>query len=346
MLKVITISGWEKSFSSTVKIGSALAAAYLKNNVSAVIADKTVLEFYPDLFSGDVLPADAGEKAKSFDAAGRLIHWMAGKEIHRDGILTVVGGGSVGDVAGFAASVYMRGIPWILVPTTLLSMIDSSIGGKTAVNIEGIKNAAGSFHQPSEIIIDPVFIKTLTDDEYMSGLGEVVKTALSLDEKLYALLTKEHELVKKRDTDLLVEIIETAVRAKAEIIQKDPFEQDLRTVLNLGHTAAHMIESDSGFKVPHGKAVATGIFIESSFGMAEGLVSGDVHKDICGILEVYGFDKNYIPTDRNKMSKAFMLDKKQRRGKLRMPFLSAVGKAVVADVPVEKAEKLSLYFSP
>jgi 3-dehydroquinate synthase len=201
-----------------------------------------------------------GESSKTLAELERTLEFLARTGLDRRSCLLVLGGGVVGDLGGLAAALYMRGIAFVQLPTTLLAQVDSSVGGKTAVNLESGKNLAGVFRQPALVLADTATLATLDAEEFRAGLGEVLKTALVSGEALLARLeTARGELVA-RDPDLLAEIVAACVRVKAGIVARDPTEQGERAQLNLGHTFAHAIESVAGYgAIPHGVAVGTGL---------------------------------------------------------------------------------------
>jgi len=202
----------------------------------------------------------AGERVKSWAAAGRLLERLAGLGVGRRDALVAVGGGSVGDLAGFVAAAYGRGIAWVVVPTTLLAMVDSAIGGKTGVNLRAAKNLAGAFWQPRAVLADPTLLDTLPPRELGSGLGEVAKYAMIADTELPGLLDHGLERARQGDVHTLTAIVEQCAEIKAEVVGRDPREGGLRAVLNYGHTVAHAIEAAAGYgTVTHGEAVAAGM---------------------------------------------------------------------------------------
>lgn len=202
----------------------------------------------------------AGEGSKCFATLERVLEFLAASDLDRSSCVVALGGGVVGDLAGLAASLYMRGIAVAQVPTTLLAQVDASVGGKTAVDLAAGKNLAGTFHQPAIVLADPETLSTLSQAEYRSGLGEVVKSALIEGEPGLAWLERSSGAISKRDPDALEEVVERCVRSKARIVACDPTENGQRKVLNLGHTFAHAIERAAGYgTVPHGIAVAVGL---------------------------------------------------------------------------------------
>jgi 3-dehydroquinate synthase len=207
-----------------------------------------------------VVPLAGGEAVKSWAAAGRLLERLAALRLGRRDAVVAVGGGSIGDLAGFAAASYCRGIAWVVVPSTLLAMVDSSIGGKTGVNLRAAKNLAGAFWQPRAVLADPALLGTLPHRELTSGLGEVAKYAMIADTDLPALLDGGLERALGGDPPTLGAIIRRCAAVKAEVVGRDPRESGLRAVLNYGHTVAHAIEAAAGYgRLTHGEAVAAGM---------------------------------------------------------------------------------------
>lgn len=252
-----------------VRIGAGvlaeLPACLAAYGAHAVLTDHTVERLY-----ARALPASAtrllavpdGERSKSCAELERVLDFLVVCHLDRRGCLVAFGGGVVGDLGGLAAALYMRGIAFVQVPTTLLAQVDSSVGGKTAINLAGGKNLAGAFHQPSAVFADTALLATLAEGEYQSGLGEVVKTALLAGEDFVALLERETRALAARDASVLAEIVARCVAFKAHIVARDPHECGERKALNLGHTFAHGIEHDAGYgTVPHGLAVAVGIVL-------------------------------------------------------------------------------------
>ena len=220
----------------------------------AIIVDSNVSKLYPNFldrfFSGYQLftyVIDAGEDSKSFNNYINILNFLCENEFKRNDLVVAFGGGVVGDLAGFVSATYMRGVKFINVPTTLLSMVDSSVGGKTAINLDGAKNMVGAFYQPSLVYISVDFLKTLPNRELISGLGEVVK---------YAFIKK-----LKDYNDITKELIYDCIDIKREIVEKDEKESNLRKVLNLGHTFGHAIEKASNYALSHGECVLKGLKI-------------------------------------------------------------------------------------
>ncbi len=231
------------------------------SNVSAIYDDKLKAWFQGAEFF--VLPA--GEEHKTFQSLGMILEKMAGAGLHRTSRLFAVGGGVVGDIGGLSASLYMRGISCVQIPTTLLAQVDSSVGGKTAVDLHGVKNIVGAFYQPCEVLVDPTFLKTLPARELKCGLGEIVKYG-ALNKDIFDALEGADDL---SDTRLLTGLITACIQHKASVVSADEKETGERKSLNVGHTTGHAIELRYGFS--HGESVLYGMRFETLMAMEKGV---------------------------------------------------------------------------
>jgi len=227
----------------------------------AVLADRRVQALHGPLIEGaSTLEVDGGEPLKSMDGLAEALDFCAAAGLSRGSLLIAYGGGTVGDLGGLAASLFKRGIDVLQVPTTLLAQVDASVGGKTAINLRSGKNLAGTFHQPARVLCDTSLLGTLSDAEFASGLGEVIKTSIIGGEDMVSLTEGLMASLIERDPSALATVIEACVRVKARVVVSDPEERGPRRALNLGHTFAHAIESAAGYgAVPHGVAVGVGL---------------------------------------------------------------------------------------
>lgn len=242
-----------------------------------LVADARVLELYgarlDDLERTTEIAVGPGEGAKRLSVLERVLEAMAAAGLDRESEVVAFGGGAVCDLGGLAASLWMRGVPVVLLPTTLLAQVDASIGGKTAVNLDAGKNLAGTFWQPRTVLADTATSQTLPEEELRSGLGEVAKTALVEGEELLSLVEAAADALVARDGGALEEVVAACVRAKARMVATDPHERGPRVHLNLGHTFAHAIEHVAGYgRVPHGVAVAAGLGLALEASRAMGLL--------------------------------------------------------------------------
>ena len=235
----------------------------------ALIADRSVAGFadrvVARLEGGGLkvarLDVDGGETLKTWESAGDLLAWLAEAGIRRDGCVFALGGGTVGDVAGFVAATYLRGVAWVNVPTTLLAMVDSAVGGKVGVNLAHGKNLAGAFWQPRAVVCDPALVADLPDRSFRSAFGEIVKCAMISDSGLVQLLDRDLPRLLQRDPDALSQVVARCAALKADVVAADERDTGVRAILNYGHTVGHALEAASGFsdQLTHGEAVAVGM---------------------------------------------------------------------------------------
>jgi len=258
----------------------------------------------------------AGERSKSMAQLHEVLAFLERERIDRGGCVIAVGGGTVGDLAGFAAAVWQRGVRLVAVPTTLLAMVDSSIGGKTGVNGSRSKNAIGAFWQPSAVISDLASIDTLPPASYRDAFAEVVKYAVAMDRGLIELLQKERPRLIAADKAILERMVFRCVAAKALVVAKDEREKGPRAILNYGHTAGHALESASGFRVSHGRSVAFGMRVAARLALAMDLCGKRLVETQDELLSAYGLPARVPHVDPKRVLAAISLDKKARRGKV------------------------------
>lgn len=313
-MKSITVNISESKTNYSIFIGSDFIgdklAQYEKEGAYFII-DSRVASFYKNIIPKErVFLFQASEKNKTLLSLEKMLDFLRQNDALRDSTLVAVGGGITGDVAAFAASVYMRGIKLIQVPTTLLAMVDSSVGGKTAVNFKGIKNNIGTFYQPSMVLIDSHFLDSLTDKEYLNGLAEAIKIAAVRDKEFFEYIAANKNSILKRSKAIMEYVIAVSCKLKAEIVEQDEKESGIRKLLNFGHTAAHGIESDSNHKIHHGFAVALGMIYESKYALKNGHTDKATYDAIYGLLKSLKYPTHYEPKDMDKMLEAVSKDKK------------------------------------
>lgn len=297
--------------------------------------------------SGKVLRMAGGESAKTLARLGLVLEFLENAGIRRDGALVVMGGGSLGDLGGLAASIWQRGIALYQIPTTLLAMVDSALGGKTAINGARAKNAIGSFWQPRAVIADPELLAGLPAAEYEAAFGEIAKYAVAQDERLFTILRENSEKLLAREPGLLGEVIARCVRAKAEVVAADERDEGgVREILNYGHTVAHGIEAASGFRAGHGRAVALGMRAEARIAAELGLCDQELVRGQDALLELYRLPGRLPEVTAEAVLAALPADKKSRDGKVRWVLPRAVGRAetghLVPDATVEGAVRAIL----
>jgi 3-dehydroquinate synthase len=275
-----------------------------------------------------------GERSKSITQLHEVLAFLERQRIDRGGCVIAVGGGTVGDLAGFAAAVWQRGVRLVGVPTTLLAMVDSSIGGKTGINGTRSKNAIGAFWQPSAVIADLAYLETLPPASYREAFAEVVKYAVAMDRGLIDLLQKERPRLLDADRAMLERMVFRCVAAKALVVAKDERERGRRAILNYGHTAGHALEAASGFRISHGRAVAFGMRLAARLALS---------MDLCGkrlvdiqdeLLTEYGLPDRAPRVDPARVLAAIPRDKKARRGKVAWVLPRRLGHAEIGhEVP-------------
>jgi 3-dehydroquinate synthase len=276
-----------------------------------------------------------GEAHKTMATLQTVLDRLVASRFSRDGTLLALGGGVIGDLGGFAAAIYQRGIDFIQVPTTLLAQVDSSVGGKTGVNHPGGKNMIGAFHQPRCVLMDTDTLRTLPDRELSAGLAEVVKYGLLQDAGMFAWLEGQAEALLRREPAALQHAIRRSCEIKAEIVADDEREQGRRALLNLGHTFGHAIERCAGYgEWLHGEAVAAGLCMAARFSARLGwLPPGDVER-IARLLRRLNLPAAPPPMDSREFLAAMAMDKKVLGGQIRLVLLRGIGEAVVtADYP-------------
>ena len=271
----------------------------------------------------------AGEKNKNLETVSVL--WKAFIEhgLDRKSTVIALGGGTVSDMAGFAASTYMRGIDWIVIPTTLLAMVDASLGGKTGIDLPEGKNLIGSFHPPKLVLADPAFLRTLSSRELRSGMAEVVKHGIIADSELFAMCSRGMDWVR----DNLEDVVKRAMAVKIKIIEEDPYEKGVRAMLNLGHTVGHAVEHVSGFTLSHGEAVAIGMAAEASYAVRVGVATQGLDEAMAETLSGLGLPihiSKELP--REEIIRAMRVDKKKTAQSIRFALPVEIEKVELVDV--------------
>lgn len=270
----------------------------------------------------------AGEENKGMDTILGICSGCVRNGLDRKSMIIALGGGVVGDMAGFAAAIYMRGIRFIQIPTTLLSQSDSSVGGKTGIDFMESKNILGAFHQPKLVYINVSTLKTLPDVQFVSGMGEVIKHGIIRDEKFFGFIKDNSELIKSLDTETLIKMSKRNCEIKAEVVEQDERESGLRAILNFGHTIGHAAESAFNFKMTHGECVGLGMVAVSKIAVDRGLISDTVLSDIISVLKDYGFKVKAELPPKEKIIGFMQKDKKKAEGKLSFVLPVRIGEVI------------------
>ncbi len=273
-----------------------------------------------------------GEQYKTLDTVSRVFDALVAEKFHRDGIVLALGGGVVGDMAGFAAACYQRGIGYLQLPTTLLAQVDSSVGGKTGVNHPGGKNLIGAFHQPRAVLADTATLATLPERELRAGLAEVIKYGCIWDAGLMDWLETSLPLLLARDPQALGEAVQRSCAIKAAVVGRDEREGGLRAILNFGHTFGHAIEAATGFTTYlHGEAVALGMLMAAELSCRLGLLDPPSAARIKALVERTGLPVEAPRIGAQRALQLLRLDKKVLAGRVRLVLLESLGRARITD---------------
>lgn len=295
----------------------------IKSRKALILSDENIYRLYPQMFEGlDYILLKQGEVHKDLHEIQIILEEFTRLNLDRKSIVIGVGGGIVTDMTGFAASVYMRGVDFGFVPTSLLAQVDAAIGGKNGVNFLNFKNYIGTFTQPEFVICDSKFFETLSDIEFKSGLGEVFKySLLSHGMKLFDYLSENHKSILNRDMNKLNYIVNECVDTKIAIVEQDPFDHGIRNTLNLGHTFGHCIELSE--KMPHGIAVVTGIKMAADLSVKMGFLKPDKRDKVFELSEKFGFDEKVKLTDKH--IDILLRDKKKEDGLIKFILMTDIG---------------------
>jgi len=274
-----------------------------------------------------------GEIYKNQESISKIYSYLLKNKFSRDSYLVSFGGGVIGDITGFAAATYQRGINFIQIPTTLLAMVDSAVGGKTGINHKLGKNMIGSFHQPTSVIIDTEILKTLSKRQFNSGMAEVIKYGIIKDKSFFNWIIKNYKKIKLQDTESIIKIIKKSCEIKAKIVSLDEKEKNIRALLNLGHTFGHAIENNLCYKKwLHGEAIAYGFLIASSIAVQKNTMSVSEYNQIKNILKIFSLPTK-LPKNINieRLYKTMLLDKKVKNNKIFYVLPKHIGNAYITN---------------
>lgn len=306
-----------------------LVNRYLPDRRLAVIADATVAALYQAPFERRVdliLTFPPGEASKSRDEWARLTDQLLTADFGRDSGIVALGGGVAGDLAGFVAATYLRGVPFVQVPTTLLAMVDASVGGKTGVDTGAGKNLVGAFHQPQAVLADPRVLTTLSDADFRAGLAEAVKHAIMTDAAHFAWLESNAASLVSRDPTVVTALVRRSVAIKAAVVAGDEQEQGRRAILNAGHTVGHALEQVSGYRLSHGEAVALGLVAEARLAVELGVANDALPARVAGLLDALGLPTRLAePLPAEQLAAALRQDKKNRAAQIRCALPARLG---------------------
>jgi 3-dehydroquinate synthase len=329
------------------RAGDLIVAAGLDSTRCAVVTDATVAPLYASPlveslatagFEPALIEVAPGEQSKSLHTAETVFEQIAQARIERSGFVVALGGGVVGDLAGFVAATYLRGIALIQVPTTLTAQVDSSLGGKTAVNLRSAKNLVGAFHQPRAVIADIATLSTLGEREFREGLAEVIKYAAIMDGPMIADLERDMDAILRRDLSVLEAVVERSLRHKAYVVERDEHESGLRRILNFGHTIGHALETAAGYgSFLHGEAVAVGMVAAARLSREFAALDISDEARLVSLIERAGLP-TAIPTRWRELGllDAMALDKKRAGGAIEFILLRELGHAITRRLTLDE----------
>jgi len=331
-------------------VGAQLAKRGVGRRV-VMVSDPTIARLHADAvlrgltaagFDVAQVTVPEGEQAKRLDVASDLWDRLLDLGCDRSSTVVALGGGAVGDLAGFAAATYMRGMNFVQVPTTLLAQVDASIGGKTAIDHPQGKNLIGAFHQPRMVIVDPAVLTTLPEREFRSGLAEVVKHGIVLDAAYFRDLEADVPALLARDLPTLVRVVAGSCRLKAQVVERDEQEAELRWVLNYGHTIGHALEAATGFeRWAHGEAVSLGIVAEARLAERLGIAGPETTERQRRLLCAVGLPVKGLAVDPGAVLQALSRDKKRRDGRVSFVLVPEIGAfRIVPDVPSDAIRQI------
>jgi 3-dehydroquinate synthase len=331
-VEIITIN--TPGYKSEILIGENWESVFrmIPKKGVVIITDENVESLYGDRFPDvPVLTVSPGEESKKIEVVENLAKKLLSAGIDRSGFILAIGGGVVSDLAGFVASIYLRGIRCGYISSTLLSQVDASTGGKNGVNLGGTKNILGIIRQPEFVICDQLMLLTLSEKEYFSGLAELIKTAIIGDIELFDLIDRSYDEILSRDIDRLSLLVSKSVRFKASVVTEDEMETGLRRILNFGHTYGHAIEMHMG--IEHGFAVAAGMELATEFSFEKGLICKDEKLRIIKLLERFGLANEHVIPD-DQIEQLVLQDKKKSGKDIHFVFTEGIGKACIKKMPV------------
>jgi 3-dehydroquinate synthase len=326
---------------SQILIGESLQnlGKYLPAGKVIVITDDNILRLYRNALPPfPVISIGLGEKNKTMETLTYIFDKLIEYEADRSTFIVAVGGGIVCDIAGFAASVYMRGLPYGFVSTTLLSQVDASVGGKNGVNFRRYKNMLGVFNQPEFVIIDTAMLQTLDEREFRSGFAEIVKAAAIRDESLFNYIEANFSKALSKDQAVLEKIIYDSLLIKSQVVEKDEKEKGERRILNFGHTFAHAIEHQTGML--HGEAVSIGMVLAADLSVKLGFLQKSDYERLVNILRNLNLPVSMKTSDSQSLIEAMKKDKKREGENLHMIFLNRIGNALIKPISFNQLVKL------
>ena len=313
---------------------------YLPNKQVIVLTDDKVNKLYGEYFNDfPVIEIGQTEKIKNLDTISYILEELLKHKADRSSFLLAVGGGIVCDIAGFAASVFLRGIDFGFISTTLLSQVDASVGGKNGVNFLGFKNMVGVFNQPMFVLCDPNMLQTLDDDDLKCGFAEIAKHTLITDAKMFEYLELNSSKALDIDFEVIEKLVFNSISIKANIVNQDEKEKGERRKLNLGHTFGHAVEKVLG--LPHGNAVSIGLVVAAKLSMNKGMLSEADYQRIIKLLSDLNLPTS-IESDKDEIIEALEMDKKREGDSIHFVLMEGIGKARIEEISLEELKAVKL----
>ena len=315
------------------RLGQEVASLSVRERRLCVVTDSTVAELYSDIVIRQLEPLckevnlfvfPAGEENKNLDTVRNLYEFLIQNHYDRNDMLVALGGGVVGDLCGFTAATYLRGIRFIQVPTTLLSQVDSSIGGKTGVDFDAYKNMVGAFHMPQLVYTAAASLLTLTEEQFACGMGEVIKHGLIMDAGYYEWLQEHREEILARDLSICEQMILISCRIKRDVVEQDPTEQGIRSLLNFGHTLGHAIEKQKAGELYHGECVSIGAAAAAYISMKRGYLTKDELQTVLDAFTSFKLPITVTGVDKEAALAATKSDKKMQGNQIRFILLKSL----------------------
>jgi 3-dehydroquinate synthase len=345
-MKSLTVGLGERSYPILIKqglldgIGTALQqnpfakryAVIADDRVAALFGERILASLHKEGLQAEIITFEAGENSKNLNTIAALASSLARMGFDRKDGLIALGGGVTGDITGFLAACYMRSIPFAGVPTTLLAQVDSSVGGKTGVDIPEGKNLVGAFYQPRAVFIDSVVLKQLPRKELLNGLAEVIKYGVIYDRDFFRFLEMSRREILALDLRILDDVIARCCRIKAAVVEADEKEADLRRILNFGHTIGHAVEAVSGYEMAHGSAVAIGMAAAAELAVLKGLMDTREKERLVGLIQDFGLPVSIPPEyDRTRIREFLQADKKTVGGRVFFVLPTSIGRVIITD---------------
>ncbi|WP_310603890.1 3-dehydroquinate synthase [Anaerosporobacter sp.] len=334
------------------KLGAELEKLELSNRKVCIVCDSNTSIYLQDVIENtknhvafvDSYVFPAGEENKTLDTVKNLYEHLIKAHFDRNDVLFALGGGVVGDLVGYTAATYLRGIRFVQLPTTLLSMVDSSVGGKTGVDFDAYKNMVGAFHQPKCVYMNLATLQTLPAEQFSSGMAEVIKYGYIKEAPFYQWLQDNHDRIMNQEYEIILEMVYRSCLCKKEVVERDPHEKGERALLNLGHTLGHAVEKLMNFKLFHGQCVAIGTVAAIHMSVMRGMLSMEELEEAISVIRSFGLPVGITGLDITEIIAATKNDKKMEAGKIKFILLEKIGNAIIDSTVTDDEMRAALEF--